>query len=177
MALSPAYAVMGEKDLALKLAERELILDRAKSPLSHVWTEEHLAMIQTMVGENSRAISILTELLQKPYWSYSLRSTGHYPGASQARSALGPFARRSRFPKTLRGKAEIISPRITRITRMFGEQSRFSPNFVNRLSIRRARRRGPGNPANHESTRIELIGLSIRVHWLVETLRLIAGGK
>ena len=32
--------------------------------------EENLAMIQTMVGENTRAISTLTELLQPPYWSY-----------------------------------------------------------------------------------------------------------
>jgi hypothetical protein len=27
-------------------------------------------MILTTAGENSRAISTLTELLQKPYWSY-----------------------------------------------------------------------------------------------------------
>ena len=27
-------------------------------------------MIQTMIGENNRPISTLTELLQKPYWSY-----------------------------------------------------------------------------------------------------------
>ena len=70
MALSQLYAVMGEKDLALKLAEHALMLDRAKSPLRTRMTQEHLAMIQTMVGENSRAISILSELLQKPYWSY-----------------------------------------------------------------------------------------------------------
>ena len=29
--------------------------------------EENLALIQTIVGENSRAISTLTELLQTPY--------------------------------------------------------------------------------------------------------------
>ena len=61
---------IGEKDLALKLAESALMLDRGKSPLRIRMTQEHLAMIQTMVGENSSAISILTELLQKPYWSY-----------------------------------------------------------------------------------------------------------
>jgi TolB-like protein/cytochrome c-type biogenesis protein CcmH/NrfG len=70
MALSQLYAVMGEKDLALKVAEYALMLDRAKSPLRTRMTQEHLAMIQTMVGENSSAIEILTELLQKPYWSY-----------------------------------------------------------------------------------------------------------
>ena len=30
--------------------------------------EENLALIQTIVGENSRAISILSQLLQTPYW-------------------------------------------------------------------------------------------------------------
>jgi serine/threonine protein kinase/Tfp pilus assembly protein PilF len=70
MVLSRAYALMGEKDLALKLAERALMLDRAKSPLRARETQEHLAIVQTIVGENSRAISILSELLQKPYWSY-----------------------------------------------------------------------------------------------------------
>ena len=68
--LSQVYAVMGEKDLALKAAERAIMLDRAKDPLVARTTQEHLAIIQTMVGENSRAISTLTELLQKPYWSY-----------------------------------------------------------------------------------------------------------
>ena len=35
--------------------------------------EENLALIQTMFGENSRAISTLTQLLQTPYhsWLYS----------------------------------------------------------------------------------------------------------
>ena len=70
MAMSQAYAAMGEKDLALKLAEYALMLDRGKSPLRIRMTQEHLAIIQAMVGENSRAISILTELLRKPYWSY-----------------------------------------------------------------------------------------------------------
>jgi TolB-like protein/Flp pilus assembly protein TadD len=67
MTLSQVYAVMGEKDLSLKVAERVLM---TKAPLFARMVQEHLAMIQTMVGENSRAISILTELLQKPYWSY-----------------------------------------------------------------------------------------------------------
>ena len=70
MSLSQAYAVMGERDLALKLAEQAIMLLRARDPLRTVMAQEHLAMIQTTVGENSRAISILTELLQKPYWSY-----------------------------------------------------------------------------------------------------------
>jgi serine/threonine-protein kinase len=67
--LSQAYAVLGEKDLALKAAERALMLDRAKDLLVARTNQEGLAIIQTMLGENSRAISTLTELLQKPYWS------------------------------------------------------------------------------------------------------------
>jgi len=39
--------------------------------------EENLALIQTIVGENSRAISTLAELLQTPYdgWLYDLPIT------------------------------------------------------------------------------------------------------
>ena len=44
---------MGEKDLALKLAERAImLLPRAKDPVSGPSFEENLAVIQTMVGEN-----------------------------------------------------------------------------------------------------------------------------
>ena len=35
-----------------------------------------------MVGENSRAISILTELLQTPYMERLLRPSAHYAGPS-----------------------------------------------------------------------------------------------
>ena len=72
--LSQAYAVMGEKDSALNLAEQALALlpsakDRADGPA----LEENLAFIQMIVGENSRAISILSQLSQTPYssWIYS----------------------------------------------------------------------------------------------------------
>jgi TolB-like protein/Tfp pilus assembly protein PilF len=66
--LSQAYAVMGEKDLALKEAARAImLLPRAKDAVIAPRYEESLALIQTMVGENSRAISTLTQLLQTPY--------------------------------------------------------------------------------------------------------------
>src|SRR5262245_54164127 len=68
--LSQAYAVMGEKDLALKLAERAItILPLSKDALNGPDLEENLALIQTMFGENNRAISILTQLLQTSYCS------------------------------------------------------------------------------------------------------------
>jgi len=69
--LSLAYAAMGEKDLALRLAERAIILlPRTKDPVIEPGYEENLAQIQAMFGENSRAISILTQLLQTTYASF-----------------------------------------------------------------------------------------------------------
>ena len=72
--LSQAYAAMGEKDSALKAAERAIVLrPRAKDRMRGPALEENLALIQTMFGEHSRAISTLSELLQTPYnsWVYS----------------------------------------------------------------------------------------------------------
>ena len=72
-ALSQAYAAMGEKDSALKAAERAImLLPRAKDAVDGPGFEENLALIQTIFGENSRAISTLTQLLQTPYnsWLY-----------------------------------------------------------------------------------------------------------
>ena len=68
--LSEAYALIGEKDLAIKTAERAIRhLPRATSPANRPGYEENLAVIQTMFGENSRAISALAQLLRTPYWS------------------------------------------------------------------------------------------------------------
>jgi tetratricopeptide (TPR) repeat protein len=71
--LSQAYAMMGEKESALKAAERAIILyPRAKDALVAPAFEENLAFIQTIFGEYRRAISTLTQLLQTPYiaWFY-----------------------------------------------------------------------------------------------------------
>jgi TolB-like protein/Tfp pilus assembly protein PilF len=66
--LSQSYALMGEKDLALKEAERAMMLwPSATDRVSGPQFEENLALIQTMFGENSRAISTLTRLLETPY--------------------------------------------------------------------------------------------------------------
>jgi hypothetical protein len=69
--LSLANAALGEKDSALKEAERAIILsasvkDRVMEPAA----EENMALIQTMLGDNSRAISTLARLLQTPYSSW-----------------------------------------------------------------------------------------------------------
>jgi TolB-like protein/Tfp pilus assembly protein PilF/predicted Ser/Thr protein kinase len=68
LALSHVYAVMGEKDSALKLAKSAIeLLPRTKDPMLGPGCELNLALIETIFGDNSRAISILTELLQTPY--------------------------------------------------------------------------------------------------------------
>ena len=66
--LSSTYAELGEKDSALKEARRAImLLPSAKDPVFGPGSEENLASIETIVGDNSRAISTLTELLQTPY--------------------------------------------------------------------------------------------------------------
>src|SRR4029077_20893711 len=66
--LSLTNAALGEKDSALKEAERAIMLEpRAKDAISGPGFEENLALIQTIFGENSRAIPTLTQLLQTPY--------------------------------------------------------------------------------------------------------------
>jgi serine/threonine protein kinase/Tfp pilus assembly protein PilF len=67
-ALSQAYALMGQKDSALREAERAITLyarteDREAGP----GFEENLALVQTIFGENRRAISTLIQLLHTPY--------------------------------------------------------------------------------------------------------------
>jgi TolB-like protein/Tfp pilus assembly protein PilF len=69
--LSLAYAGMGRKDSALEAAERAvMVLPRAKDAVDGPSLEENLALIQTIFGENSRAISTLTHLLETPYKSW-----------------------------------------------------------------------------------------------------------
>jgi TolB-like protein/predicted Zn-dependent protease len=73
-ALGVAYAMLDEKDSALKEAERAITLvPSSKDRLSGPAFEENLALIEMIIGDNSRAISILTRLLQTPYggWLYS----------------------------------------------------------------------------------------------------------
>jgi TolB-like protein/Tfp pilus assembly protein PilF len=66
--LSMANAVLGDKESALKEAERAItLLPSSKDRVHGPACEEILALVETMVGENSRAISTLTRLLQTPY--------------------------------------------------------------------------------------------------------------
>jgi tetratricopeptide (TPR) repeat protein len=66
--LSIANSALGEKDSAMKEAKRAIMLEpRAQDAISGPGFEENLALIQTIFGENSRAIQTLTQLLQTPY--------------------------------------------------------------------------------------------------------------
>ena len=72
-ALAVAYAVLDEKSSALNEAQRAIALvPSSKDRLSGPGYEENLALIETIIGENSPAISTLTRLLQTPYggWIY-----------------------------------------------------------------------------------------------------------
>src|SRR6266480_3860329 len=73
-ALAVAYATLDEKGSALKEAQRAIALvPSSKDRLSGPAFEENLALVEMIIGENSRAISTLTQLLQTPYggWLYS----------------------------------------------------------------------------------------------------------
>jgi tetratricopeptide (TPR) repeat protein len=73
VALAHANALIGEKDSARRAAERATMLLRSdqdaiyRDAIDRAGLEEALALVQTMLGENSRAISTLTRLLQTPY--------------------------------------------------------------------------------------------------------------
>ena len=69
--LSQIYAAMGQKQSALKAAEESIVLlPSAKDRVSGPSLEQNLAFIQAIFGENSRAISTLTQLLQTAYGSW-----------------------------------------------------------------------------------------------------------
>ena len=72
IALALADAVLGEKDSALREAERAIMLStRPEDQVPGGAYEEVLALIQTVLGQNSRAISTLTRLLKTPYGSFT----------------------------------------------------------------------------------------------------------
>jgi TolB-like protein/Tfp pilus assembly protein PilF len=73
-ALAVAYAMLDEKESALNEAQRAITLvPSSKDRLSGPGFEENLALIEMIIGKNSRAISTLTRLLQTPYsgWLYT----------------------------------------------------------------------------------------------------------
>jgi len=73
-ALAVAYAMLDEKEQALNEAQRAMkLVPSSKDQLSGPGFEENLALVEVIIGDNSRAVSILTRLLQTSYggWLYS----------------------------------------------------------------------------------------------------------
>jgi TolB-like protein/Flp pilus assembly protein TadD len=67
-ALSLIHAVLGEKDAAIKEAERAItLLPSAKDAVDGPTYEENLAFVEAMVGDKDRAIPRLQRLLEIPY--------------------------------------------------------------------------------------------------------------
>jgi serine/threonine-protein kinase len=72
--LSIVYGILGEKDLAVKEAERATtIVPSSRDRLAGPGFEENMALVEMIVGDTGSAVSILTRLLQTPYagWIYS----------------------------------------------------------------------------------------------------------
>jgi serine/threonine-protein kinase len=66
--LSLVHAVLGEKDAAIKEAERAItLLPSTKDAVDGPGFEEQLASVEVMVGEKDRAIPRLQRLLEIPY--------------------------------------------------------------------------------------------------------------
>src|SRR5438094_4430671 len=73
-ALAVACAMLDQKESALNEAQNAMtLLPSSKDRLAGPAFEENLALVEMIVGENSRAISILTRVVQTPYggWLYS----------------------------------------------------------------------------------------------------------
>ena len=69
--LSLVHAVLGEKDAAIKEAERAItLLSSAKDAVDGPGCEENLAIVEVLVGEKDRAIPRLQHLLAIPYTNF-----------------------------------------------------------------------------------------------------------
>ena len=70
-ALSLIHAVLGEKDAAIKEAERAItLLPSAKDAVDGPKFEENLAVVEVLVGDKNGAIPRLQHLLQIPYTNF-----------------------------------------------------------------------------------------------------------
>jgi tetratricopeptide (TPR) repeat protein len=70
-ALSVIHAVLGQKDAAIKEAERAItLLPSGKDAVDGPTVEENLAFVEVIVGDKNRAIPRLQHLLQIPYANF-----------------------------------------------------------------------------------------------------------
>ena len=98
--LSNAYAAMGQKEAALEAAERSIkLFTRGKDELSGPQLEENQALIQTMFGENSRAIGTLAKLLQTPYRAFVYNLAPVTPALLRLDPFWDPLRSDPAFPK------------------------------------------------------------------------------
>jgi tetratricopeptide (TPR) repeat protein len=101
--LARTYAILGEKDSAYKEARRVSALlqrDAIRRPAA----EENLALIEASFGNNARAISIITHLLQVPYQS-SLYATPLTPALLRLDPIWDGLRSDPTFQKLCRDKA------------------------------------------------------------------------
>jgi hypothetical protein len=105
------YALMGERDSALKLAERAVMLKpRSKDAASGPTFEENLAEVQVLVGENSRAVSALTQLLQTPYFGGSYGIVPITPALLRLDPFWDPLRSDPAFQKLCQEKQPSVTP-------------------------------------------------------------------
>jgi len=97
VSLSQAYAVIGDKAPAFEAVKRATTLSRAKGPVSGPGLEENQALIQMMFGENSRAISTLSDLLQAPYGTWGHGVTPVTPALLRVDPMWDPLRTDPRF--------------------------------------------------------------------------------
>jgi TolB-like protein/predicted Zn-dependent protease len=99
--LSQAYAVLGDKNSALKEAERAIALKpSAQYGASSPGLNENLALVRTIIGEHTGAVSILAPLLDVPYSSSSsLYGTPITPALLKLDPTWDPLREDSAFRK------------------------------------------------------------------------------
>jgi serine/threonine-protein kinase len=108
--LSGAYALIGEKDLAIKTAKRAIMhLPRATHAAIGPDCEENLALIQTMFGENNRAISTLAQLLHTPYYSSWYGATPITPALLRLDPLWDPLRGDPAFQKLCEEKQDLTT--------------------------------------------------------------------
>jgi serine/threonine-protein kinase len=83
-----------------------MLLPRAKDAVDGPRYEENLALIQTIFGENSRAISTLAQLLQTPYGSRFYGQTPITPALLRLDPVWDPLRNDPAFQKLCEEKVD-----------------------------------------------------------------------